>query len=145
MTTTTTHGREPGRRPLGIQTVTLGDTRLSYVPDGAATLNARMMLPEPSEVDWALNADYLNATGSLVAGAKRVIAFGDAFHSPVQIIHPLWENTLDHDHRQSTSLRLRLVHELAEPDTIGFGVHFPNAPFGRVHIGGMPTWQPINT
>ncbi|GAQ53271.1 hypothetical protein [Streptomyces acidiscabies] len=38
------------------------------------------------------------------AGGKRVV-FGDAFHSPLQITRPPWENT------------------------IGFAVHFPD-PFG---------------
>jgi hypothetical protein len=70
------------------------------------------------------------------AGGQRVIAFGDAFHSPVQITHPLWENTFDHDRQQSTSIRHTLVFELAKPDTIGFGVHFADVVFGRVQIGG---------
>jgi glyoxylase-like metal-dependent hydrolase (beta-lactamase superfamily II) len=78
------------------------------------------------------------------AGGKRVIAFGDAFHSPIQITHPLWENTFDHDRQQSTSLRGSLVLELAKPDTIGFGIHFADVPFGRVHIDGLPTWRPVD-
>jgi hypothetical protein len=72
-----------------------------------------------------------------------VIAFGDAFHSPLQVPHPRWENTFDHDHAQSTSLRESRVLELAEPDTIGFAIHFPE-PFGRVHIDGLPIWRPID-
>ena len=63
-----------------------------------------------------------------------MIAFGDAFHSPRQITHPLWENTFDFDHQQSTSL----LTELAKPDTIGYGIHFADAPFGRVRIDGNP-------
>ena len=45
MTDTTQHLDERLRRPSGIRSLTLGDTKLSYVPDGQATLNARMMLP----------------------------------------------------------------------------------------------------
>jgi glyoxylase-like metal-dependent hydrolase (beta-lactamase superfamily II) len=79
------------------------------------------------------------------AGGQRVIAFGDAFHSPIQITHPLLENTFDHDRQQSTSLRDSLVLELAKPDTIGFGVHFADVPFGRVRIeGGQSAWHPID-
>ncbi|QOV41251.1 MBL fold metallo-hydrolase [Streptomyces ferrugineus] len=79
------------------------------------------------------------------AGGQRVIAFGDAFHSSVQIAHPLWENVLDHDHPQATSLRHRLVVELAQPDTIGFGVHFADMPFGRVQIeGDQASWHPVD-
>ena len=291
MTDPTPHLNEGLRRPAGIRTLTLGDTTLTYVPDGQATLNARMLLPEPTEDFWAQHADHLDEGGHLVAsvgallverdgrallidagvgpitvgpplntygvvtggalldnlatlgrspadieavalthlhadhigwawhpapgsdrpafgnapylvaesewtqrhlpeaqgmgemikalapqvrtvadgeeifpgvhvryspghsaghasyvidaGGKRVIAFGDAFHTPLQVIHPLWENTFDHDHAQSTGLRHSLVLELAEPDTIGFGIHFPE-PFGRVHIDGMPAWQPVN-
>jgi hypothetical protein len=73
-----------------------------------------------------------------------VITFGDAFHSTLQIGHPLWENTFDHDHQQSTSLRTSLLTELAEPGTIGFGIHFAGVPFGRVRIDGMPAWVPVD-
>ena len=79
------------------------------------------------------------------AGGQRVIAFGDAFHSPLQITRPLWENTFDFDHQKSTSLRTSLLTELANPDTIGFGIHFAGAPFGRVDLsGGLPAWIPVD-
>jgi len=78
------------------------------------------------------------------AGGQRVIAFGDAFHSPLQITRPLWENTFDFDHQQSTSLRTSLLTELAKPGTIGFGIHFADVPFGRVRIDGMPAWVPVD-
>jgi glyoxylase-like metal-dependent hydrolase (beta-lactamase superfamily II) len=79
-------------------------------------------------------------------GGQQVIAFGDAFHSPLQITHPLWENTFDHDHAQATSLRHRLVLDMAnKPDTIGFGIHFADVPFGRVRIEDkQASWQPID-
>jgi glyoxylase-like metal-dependent hydrolase (beta-lactamase superfamily II) len=70
------------------------------------------------------------------AGGQRATAF----HSPIQITHPLWENTFDHNRQQSTSLRRSLVTELAQPNTIGFGAHFADVVFGRVDIdGGLPT------
>jgi glyoxylase-like metal-dependent hydrolase (beta-lactamase superfamily II) len=79
------------------------------------------------------------------AGGQKVIAFGDAFHTPIQITHPLWQNTFDHDHQQSTSLRRGLIDELAQPGTIGFGIHLADMPFGRVRSeGGQSAWQPID-
>ncbi|QUQ64838.1 MBL fold metallo-hydrolase [Kutzneria sp. CA-103260] len=281
------------RRPSGIRSLTLGDTKLSYVPDGVGTLKARLWLPEPTDEFWAAHAEYLDEGGHLVtgnggllverdgrallidagvgpltvgppenpfgtlsggklldslaalghspadieavaithlhhdhvgwawhpapgsdrpaftaadyliaepewtqrhfaeaqglgdmleamrprvrtvvegeevfpgvhvmfapghsvghaafvisAGGQRVIAFGDAFHSPVQISHPLWEVPADHDREQAASLRHSLVLELAEPDTIGFGIHFADVPFGRVRIeDGRPAWHPID-
>jgi glyoxylase-like metal-dependent hydrolase (beta-lactamase superfamily II) len=285
--TDTTLDPERFRRPAGIRSLTLGDTKLSYVPDGQATLNARMMLPEPSEEFWVQHAEYLDDGGHLMAsvggllverdgrallidagvgpisvgpplntfglqsggklldslaalgrspadieavafthlhndhfgwawlpadrpafagtpllvaepewtqrhyaeeqgmadmikalepqvrtvtedqeifpgvtvryasghsaghaayvisaGGQKVIAFGDAFHTPLQVIHPLWRNVFDFDHKQATSLRRGLIDELAQPGTMGFAVHFPE-PFGRVRIDGMPAWQPV--
>ncbi|WP_433170520.1 MBL fold metallo-hydrolase [Actinoallomurus sp. CA-150999] len=291
MTDTTTNLGERHRSPSGIRTLTLGETKLTFVPDGQATLNARMLLPEPDEQFWAEHADHLDEGGHLMASVggllverdgrallidagagpitmgpplntygvitggallenlatlgytpadieavafthlhadhfgwawhpapdsdrpvfadipylvaesewsqrhfpeaqgmgdminamapwvrtvaegeeifpgvtvrytpghsaghaayvinadgKKVIAFGDAFHSPLQVIHPRWENTFDHDHAKSTRLREDLLFELAEPDTIGYGVHFPE-PFGRVEITDMAAWHPIH-
>jgi glyoxylase-like metal-dependent hydrolase (beta-lactamase superfamily II) len=78
-------------------------------------------------------------------GAKRVIAFGDVFHNPIQVTHPLWKNIFDHDHNQARSFRLKLLGELSDPDTIGFGIHFADVPFGRVNLDGdMPVWQPVD-
>lgn len=78
------------------------------------------------------------------ADDQRVIAFGDAFHSPVQIAHPLWDNTTDHDRELAKQTRMSLIRELAEPGTIGFGVHFADVAFGRVVINDAPEWLPVH-
>jgi glyoxylase-like metal-dependent hydrolase (beta-lactamase superfamily II) len=79
------------------------------------------------------------------AGTQRVIAFGDAFHSPIQVAHPLWEGIFDHDRKQAARLRLKLAAELADPDTIGFGIHFADVPFGRVNLDELPfVWEPVD-
>ncbi|TCC36617.1 MBL fold metallo-hydrolase [Kribbella speibonae] len=79
------------------------------------------------------------------AGGQRVIAFGDAFHSPIQISHPLWEVPADHNAEQAAALRHSLVLELAEPHTIGFGIHFADVPFGRVRVeDGRTVWRPTD-
>jgi glyoxylase-like metal-dependent hydrolase (beta-lactamase superfamily II) len=62
---------------MTIRSLTLGDTRLSYVPDGTATLNARLLLPEPSEQDWAQNAEYLDGDGFLLAGVGGLLVERD--------------------------------------------------------------------
>lgn len=80
----------------------------------------------------------------VINAGSGVITFGDALHSPLQITHPLRENTFDHYHQQSTSLRRSLVTEMAQPDTIGFGIHFADVPFGRVQIDGLPAWLPVD-
>ncbi|MGO4422660.1 MBL fold metallo-hydrolase, partial [Streptomyces sp. MCAF7] len=81
----------------------------------------------------------------ITAGGKRLIAFGDALHSPIQVAHPEWSSVVDHDTTQSTAFRRRLVAELQEPDTIGFGIHFADVVFGEVRPGADgPVWRPVD-
>jgi glyoxylase-like metal-dependent hydrolase (beta-lactamase superfamily II) len=77
MTDTTPHLDERLRRPSGIRTLKLGDTKLSYVPDGRATLNARMLLPEPTEEFWAQHAGYLDEDGHLMASVGGLLVERD--------------------------------------------------------------------
>lgn len=81
-----------------------------------------------------------HATYVISDGGRRVIAFGDAMHSPLQIAHPDWSSVVDLDPRASAKERRRLVEELAAPEAIGFGVHFADVVFGRVRQGA---WQPL--
>ncbi|MFE0042740.1 MBL fold metallo-hydrolase [Streptomyces albireticuli] len=77
-------------------------------------------------------------------GGQRVIAFGDALHSPIQVDHPEWSAVVDHDPVRSAEFRHRLVEEMARPDTTGFGLHFADVVFGRVERGGDgPAWRPV--
>jgi glyoxylase-like metal-dependent hydrolase (beta-lactamase superfamily II) len=79
------------------------------------------------------------------SGGQRLIAFGDALHSPIQVGHPEWSAVVDHDPVRASEQRHRLVAELAEPDTIGFGIHFADVVFGRiVGDGDGPAWQPLS-
>ncbi|WP_329395455.1 MBL fold metallo-hydrolase [Streptomyces melanogenes] len=81
----------------------------------------------------------------ITGGGRRLIAFGDAVHSPIQIDHPDWSSGFDHDLARTAEHRRRLVAELAEPDTIGFGVHFADVVFGHVQQDGDgPAWRPVD-
>ncbi|MFD6885214.1 MBL fold metallo-hydrolase [Streptomyces sp. NPDC059957] len=81
----------------------------------------------------------------ITGGGRRLIAFGDAVHSPIQIDHPDWSSAFDHDLARTAVHRRRLVAELAEPDTIGFGVHFADVVFGHVRQDGDgPAWHPVD-
>jgi glyoxylase-like metal-dependent hydrolase (beta-lactamase superfamily II) len=82
-----------------------------------------------------------HATYVITEGDQRVLAFGDAMHSAVQVIDPGWGAVSDHDSAQAAASRHRLVEELSVPDTIGFGIHFADVQFGRVVDG---TWQPLD-
>ncbi|MBC9717774.1 MBL fold metallo-hydrolase [Streptomyces sp. TRM66268-LWL] len=81
----------------------------------------------------------------ITSGGQRLIAFGDALHSSIQVSNPDWSSVWDHDPVVSAAHRHRLVAELAEPDTIGFGIHFAGVVFGRVQRNGDgPTWTPLD-
>jgi glyoxylase-like metal-dependent hydrolase (beta-lactamase superfamily II) len=86
------------------------------------------------------HAEYI-----ITSGGQRLIAFGDALHSPIQVDHPEWSCVYDHDPVRAAEHRHRLVAELEEPDTIGFGTHFADAVFGRVRRDGNgPGWRPLD-
>ncbi|GLW69615.1 MBL fold hydrolase [Kitasatospora phosalacinea] len=81
----------------------------------------------------------------ITGGGLRLIAFGDSLHSPVQVDHPEWSCVYDHDPARAAEHRRRLIAELAEPGTIGFGVHFADVVFGRVDPDGRePAWRPLD-
>ncbi|MER7463067.1 MBL fold metallo-hydrolase [Streptomyces sp. NPDC097981] len=82
----------------------------------------------------------------ITGGGRRLIAFGDAMHSPIQVDHPGWSSGFDHDRTLTAGHRRRLVAELAEPGTIGFGVHFADVVFGHVRQDGDgPAWRPLDS
>ncbi|MGW7073012.1 MBL fold metallo-hydrolase [Streptomyces sp. NPDC054855] len=290
MTYSATDGDDRLRRPAGIRSIQLGDTRVSYVPDGAVQLRPRDLIPDTTGEVWAAHPEYLDESGSLVAsiggllvengdrallidagfgpqswppapdgprgaihggalldslvqlgrrpeqieavaithlhpdhtgwawhlapgadrpafahadylmserewarrdlleaqevagltphvrtvtdgqeifpgvrmritaghspghaeyvitsGGQRLIAFGDALHSPIQVAHPEWSTAFDHDPVRAADHRHQLVAELAEPDTIGFGIHFADVVFGSVRRDGDDlAWRPLD-
>ncbi|GAA2754754.1 MBL fold metallo-hydrolase [Actinopolymorpha rutila] len=80
------------------------------------------------------------------AGEHRVVAFGDAMHSSIQVAHPQWSAVNDHDREVGVQRRRDLVAELTRPGTIGYGNHFADVVFGRVESdGGQATWRPVPT
>ncbi|MEU6393692.1 MBL fold metallo-hydrolase [Streptomyces sp. NPDC046939] len=81
----------------------------------------------------------------IAGGGERLIAFGDSLHSPIQVAHPAWSSAFDHDPTGAAAHRRRLVAELREPGTIGFGGHFADVVFGRVREDGDgPVWHPVD-
>jgi glyoxylase-like metal-dependent hydrolase (beta-lactamase superfamily II) len=75
---------------------------------------------------------------------KRLVAFGDIFHTPIQLTHPGWLSIPDVDSDGVLQARARIVDELTQPNTFGFGVHFGDQPFGLVtrRPDGKPQWVP---
>lgn len=55
------------REPAGPQSITIGKTRLTHIPDGWAQLDVHQMLPDPSGNDWRELGDYLDGDGYMMA------------------------------------------------------------------------------
>lgn len=95
---------------------------------------------------WYTPGHTVGHTAYIVTGGgRRLIAFGDALHSPVQITHPEWSCAVDHDPVESAEHRRRIVEELSRPGTIGYGNHFSDVVFGRAERrpDGRLTWIPV--
>ncbi|MFG1943703.1 MBL fold metallo-hydrolase [Nonomuraea sp. NPDC048826] len=91
-------------------------------------------------VDMAPGHTPGHTTYVLSSSGRRLIAFGDALHSPVQIAHPELAAAPDHDPAEAAASRRRLIGELSAPDVLGFGIHFADVQFGRVDQGN---WSPV--
>lgn len=73
----------------------------------------------------------------------RLIAFGDAMQTPIQVSHPHLTAAPDDDPAQSVTTAKRLLDELAAPYTLGFAVHFADVQLGRVTDNdGVSMWRP---
>lgn len=85
-------------------------------------------------------------TFEITSNGERLLAFGDALHSPVQIAHPEWSAAVDLDPVRSAEQRHRLVDELGKPGTLGFGIHFADVVFGRAErdAQGRTAWVPLS-
>lgn len=81
---------------------------------------------------------------TITSPGHRLIAFGDAMQTPLQITHPELRAAVDDDPAESESTSRRLINELTAPDTLGFGMHFADVQLGRVTTDthGEQVWQP---
>jgi glyoxylase-like metal-dependent hydrolase (beta-lactamase superfamily II) len=93
----------------------------------------------------ALPGHTTGHTGFVIASrGTRLLAFGDALLSSLQVRHPEWSAPPDADPAQSERHRRRLIAELLRPATLGFGIHFADVVFGRVRPHGQgAAWHPL--
>ena len=117
-----------------------GEDRLRVVADGEEVI--------PGVRAWALpghtagHTAYVIETG--VADPARIIAFGDAMHSPAQVERPSWSMVGDVDPAAARRCRQLLLAELARPGVLGYGQHFADQQLGRV-VGDARRlrWAPL--
>jgi glyoxylase-like metal-dependent hydrolase (beta-lactamase superfamily II) len=81
------------------------------------------------------------------AGAERILAFGDAFHHPIQLAHPEWGSGPDANGATVPEARRRLIAEMLRPGTYAFATHFGDQVFGQVAAGADGTlgWDPVTS
>jgi glyoxylase-like metal-dependent hydrolase (beta-lactamase superfamily II) len=117
----------------------------------AAAIEHRVRLVLPGEEIFpgvhalGLPGHTAGHTGFVIASrGTRLLAFGDALLSPLQVRHPEWSAASDDDPAQSERHRRRVIAELRRPDTFGFGIHFADVVFGRVRPhGDGAAWHPV--
>ena len=124
--------------PSRIPVAALGPEKLVRAADGQEIF--------PGVTAWLCPGHTAGHTAYVISsGGRRLIAFGDAMHTPVQISRPEWRSVFDYDHNAAVRTRQAIIDELAKPGTFGYGVHFADALFGRVvEDGGTRVWEPVD-
>ncbi|WP_234434389.1 MBL fold metallo-hydrolase [Streptomyces sp. NRRL F-5126] len=118
---------------------------------GTWPIEAKVRLVLPGEEVFpgvhalALPGHTAGHTGFVIAsGPTRLLAFGDALITPLQVSHPDWSPVPDDDPGQSARHRRRLLAELERSGTLGFGIHFADVVFGRVRRTAQGlAWLPV--
>ncbi|MFI9508601.1 MBL fold metallo-hydrolase [Nocardia sp. NPDC052566] len=147
------------RRPFTHATVLIGETEWQQrdlaAADGVASEiletfadQIRTFAPGteifPGVRAIALLGHSIGHTGYIIGTpTDRLIVFGDAMQTPLQITHPHLTAAIDDAPDLTQITAARLLTELQRPGTRGFGAHFADAQLGRVHtVDGTRTWQP---
>lgn len=115
--------------------------RLSLIGDGSEVSPGVTAVVTPGHS--AGHASYVVKTSA----GQRLVAFGDIFHVPAQLSHPTWGSAPDYDSDAVPKARMRIISELLQPHSFGFGTHFGDQPFGRVvqTDGSLLRWEAMAT
>jgi glyoxylase-like metal-dependent hydrolase (beta-lactamase superfamily II) len=124
-----------------IEKMASDDTELELVDDGDEIAPGVQAVVTPGHSPGHTSYVITSQSG------RRLVAFGDAFHVPAQLAHPEWLSIADTDSAGVIKARRRLLAELAQPQTVGFGFHFGDQAFGRTTTGGagQTNWEPVPT
>ncbi|MFF7941602.1 MBL fold metallo-hydrolase [Nocardia gamkensis] len=93
----------------------------------------------------ALPGHSLGHLGYVITSpGHRLIVFGDALQTPLQITHPELTAAIDDDPVRSVTTSRAVVDQLTTHGTLGFGLHFADAQLGRATTShdGQRIWQP---
>lgn len=156
---------QPGD-PAAVRSLTFDDVVATYVVDGVLTMRPETFFPATPRQGWdhlctPAGELVMSAGGLLVqlAGTTVLIDAGVGMVTSsftfggdeiVPGMHALITpgHTPGHTSYVITSQTgRRLLDLVSEPDTIGFGCHFGDQPFGRVAVdsAGQVAWEPIES
>ncbi len=141
--------KRPAAGPFGIEeTLQLLDPIIEFVEEGQSLAPGVTVVATPGHTVGHAALFIQSANDNAQSpddSSERVIIFGDAFHSLVELDHPEWASSLDEDSQQTELTRRHLLQELAVSNTIGSCIHFPNSAFGRLISGedGTRQWRTI--
>jgi glyoxylase-like metal-dependent hydrolase (beta-lactamase superfamily II) len=115
--------------------------KLTLVEDSGVVVPGITALVTPGHTPG--HASYIVTSSS----GKRLVVFGDVFHSPAQLEHLDWGSAPDSHTESVQEARARVLSELLKPDTYAFAYHFGDQPFGRVvrNEDERIAWEPIPT
>ncbi|MGW5217391.1 MBL fold metallo-hydrolase [Nocardia sp. NPDC004085] len=93
----------------------------------------------------ALPGHSLGHLGYVITSpGHRLIVFGDAMQTPLQVAHPELTAAIDDDPAQSVTTSRAVIDQLSTAGTLGFGLHFADVQLGRITTAhdGQRIWQP---
>ncbi|MFJ8308552.1 MULTISPECIES: MBL fold metallo-hydrolase [unclassified Streptomyces] len=87
----------------------------------------------PGVTAWVTPGHTPGHTSYVISsGSRRLIAFGDVFHSAAQLDRPEWRVSMDMIPDEAVHTRKAVLDELSRTHTLAFGNHFSDVQFGRV-------------
>jgi glyoxylase-like metal-dependent hydrolase (beta-lactamase superfamily II) len=72
----------------------------------------------------------------IASGGAEALITGDFVHHPIQMAHPDWSSTPDHDSTMGIRTRERMFAELARDRVLVIGTHFAAPTAGHVAVDG---------
>ncbi len=69
---------------------------------------------------------------NIASQGRSAVMIGDMMHSPIQLAHPEWSPSFDHDPALSAETRQRFLDSHCETDILVLTAHFPSPSVGHV-------------
>ncbi len=69
---------------------------------------------------------------NIASQGRSAVMIGDMMHSPIQLAHPKWSPSFDHDPALSAETRQRFLDSHCETDILVLTAHFPSPSVGHV-------------